>query len=415
MRKYKSRLLYVWVGFVICVIYTTTILSEERTKQFVYNEYQTAEQSLTNASVDLVYLLSIRERIESEISANRSTMSGALITFIGSFATGNPAAISGSTLVLYAKAIKSTSGDVKLSSALSDVNASLSSQYDTVIARITAADALWTEYQGFSGPHNSQVSRSNLVTSVEFKCLNCDVNFGTNMYGSSAYSNSISLHLETCNESPTCSNRNWWNCPSDPKPDCPLTYKHHVLCVGKCGQKGEPEWEGKSTITGITSGPWSADKRRRQINRLGDMASLTKWKLVSIWAHKTPCQLAAHKWHGISTCGEKYHQCNPKNVCLNVNNHVIEGYSHNNSQFYAYGKYKASVFYNDPIKEVYWYLQKPGEKQKLMLHDKVKGGNTSSWSYRFDSTSGTYKVEAIVVLEGTSGTTIYHNQTIYVY
>ncbi len=82
MPKYKSRLLYLLVVLVVIGGICTTLLSQDRTSAFVYDEYQTAELSLTNASVDLGHLLSIRGRIESEISANRSTMSGALITLI---------------------------------------------------------------------------------------------------------------------------------------------------------------------------------------------------------------------------------------------------------------------------------------------------------------------------------------------
>ena len=111
---------------------------------------------------------------------------------------------------------------------------------------------------------------------------------------------------------------------------------------------------------------------------------------------------------GRQPCGRKYFTC--QSVCRHG---VEEGYFSNSTSFSAYGTYRAEVVYNDPIKEVYWYFQKPGGSMKQVSHD-TSGGKTSSWSHTFGSTSGTYKVKAKVYFKG-SRSAITHERKVYVY
>ena len=125
--------------------------------------------------------------------------------------------------------------------------------------------------------------------------------------------------------------------------------------------------------------------------------------------HEEICQVPVYKNFivGRQPCGRKYFTCQ---ICRHG---VKEGFFDNSTSFSAYGTYRAEVVYNDPIREVYWYFQKPGGSMKQVSHD-TSGGKTSSWSHTFDSTSGTYKVKSTVYFKG-SRPKITHERNVYVY
>ena len=80
------------------------------------------------------------------------------------------------------------------------------------------------------------------------------------------------------------------------------------------------------------------------------------------------------------------------------------GYFDNKKSFSGYGTYEAEVLYNEPIKEVYWYVKKFGGQWKEVKHDKVNGGTSSSLSHSVEgSTSGWYYVHALVYLDRHDG------------
>ncbi len=111
---------------------------------------------------------------------------------------------------------------------------------------------------------------------------------------------------------------------------------------------------------------------------------------------------ASNKWYGKVTVTVNY-DSNGTTQQESVEQYISvskKGYSANSSSFSAYGTYEAAVFDTEPIKKVYWYLKKPGDrKYKKVKHDKVKGGLSSSLSYSLGSTSGEYKVNVVIYLD----------------
>lgn len=196
-------------------------------------------------------------------------------------------------------------------------------------------------------------------------------------------------HLNTCQHKHgvSCATGvTWWQCDST---SCTRSAEHWIECRALCGRFFPPP----TVNTIYPAFP-------------GQSASYT----FTYHDHEATCQVPVYKNFlvGKRPCGRKYFTCQ-----VGCRHGVEEGYFYNNSLFNAYDTYKAEVVYNDPIKEVYWYLQEPGKAEKRVLHD-TSGGKTSSWSHTFGSTSGRYRVRANVYFKG-SRPTIRHSQSFYVY
>lgn len=195
-------------------------------------------------------------------------------------------------------------------------------------------------------------------------------------------------HLRTCQHKHGVSGETgvtWWQCNST---SCTHSAEHWVECRQLCGRFYPPPTRSIIPIP----------------DPIGAHVTTTYHDC------ETVCQVPVYKNFIVGTrpCGRKYFTC--QEVCRHGRE---EGYFSNSTSFSAYGTYKAEVVYNDPIREVYWYFQKPGESMKQVSHD-TSGGKTSSWSHSFASTSGTYKVRAKVYFKG-SRSAITHDRTVYVY
>lgn len=68
------------------------------------------------------------------------------------------------------------------------------------------------------------------------------------------------------------------------------------------------------------------------------------------------------------------------------------GYFDKGNALKAYDTYEANIIESGPITNVLWMIKKPGGKWKSVKIDDVKNGNSSSFSYSTDSTTGTYEV-----------------------
>ncbi len=180
-------------------------------------------------------------------------------------------------------------------------------------------------------------------------------------------------------------NKVWWSCFDS---SCTHSAQHWVPCRGNCGDLLPPP----------------------TISRLPGMRGDTIWRITTYHDHEERCQVEVYKNFivGRQPCGRKYFTCG-----VGCKHGVKEGFFDNSTSFSAYGTYRAEVVYNDPIREVYWYFQKPGGSMKQVPHD-TSGGKTSSWSHTFDSTSGTYKVKSTVYFKG-SRPKITHERNVYVY
>lgn len=174
----------------------------------------------------------------------------------------------------------------------------------------------------------------------------------------------------------------WWSCF---RSSCTYSNQHWRECRALCGEFFPPP-------TVVSNNPHAG------------------YIEVEWHDHEVTCQVPVYKNFivGRQPCGRKYFTCQ-----VGCRHGVEEGYFSNSTSFSAYGTYRAEVVYNDPIKEVYWYFQKPGGSMKQVSHD-TSGGKTSSWSHTFGSTSGTYKVKAKVYFKG-SRSAITHERKVYVY
>ncbi len=174
--------------------------AQESDRTLAWRNHVSAEQSLSNASIDLGRLLTIRDDIQLEIRANNEDMSENLIGAISVFApipgnkkTADPTG----ALTAFTNQIKDTTDAIKLAKAHSDVRSSIMDQYEIIVERVAAADGYYTEYRNLGGRAN-RVIRSNLVLNVSFKCPSCPVEFSTAVYGGDALTRSETDHFETC-------------------------------------------------------------------------------------------------------------------------------------------------------------------------------------------------------------------------
>ncbi len=111
-------------------------------------------------------------------------------------------------------------------------------------------------------------------------------------------------------------------------------------------------------------------------------------------------------WYGDVNITVLYTKADGSNGQTSVSKYIdVEklGYFAKSTSVRAYGKYEAKVVESEPIKEVYWYIQRPGGGWQGVKHDEVNGGYSSSFSYSLDSTSGTYYVHALVYLDRQDG------------
>lgn len=241
MRKYTVYLFYYFL--LICLIGNKAI-SEEEPDELAWRNYSSAEQSLTNASVDLSHLLGIRGDIEVEIRANNEDMSENLKDFIGAFAPspGQPSGDPASALIAFAKHVKDSTDAILLSSSHSDCQSSIMSQYNLILTRISEADTLYSIYVTEHGGTADKIIRSNLVLNVSFKCLNCSVSFSTSQYGGEALQQSLTAHHRTCPEKHDTSGVTgvkYWECENNVI--CPRASEHWRLCPSSCDEKFPPK------------------------------------------------------------------------------------------------------------------------------------------------------------------------------
>lgn len=101
------------------------------------------------------------------------------------------------------------------------------------------------------------------------------------------------------------------------------------------------------------------------------------------------------EWYGNVNITVLYTKADGSNGQTSVSRYIsVEklGYFDKGNALKAYDTYEAEIIESGPITNVLWMIKKPGSKWKSVKIDAVKNGNSSSFSYSTDSTTGTYEV-----------------------
>ncbi|MYF54588.1 hypothetical protein F4225_02195 [Candidatus Poribacteria bacterium] len=371
------------------------------------------KQGLVNTEkIELKYLKTVRDNIVSELGANTEDQRENLRAALGASMDLSP----GSAAAAFIDETEDTLDGIKLKARFDDINASIETYVTDNIdplfegdedESVAGYDDLYaqheTQYNNLSAYYKKKADlianggkesgsegmglygRIEQPTADTFGVYQCP-NPSGRCYG---YYKSADEHKNICPHKhgmDGTTNKVWWGCFAS---SCTHSAEHWIECRALCGDFFPPPTPSIIPVP----------------DTIGYSVTYTYHD------HEAVCEVPVYKNFIVGTrpCGRKYFTCQ-----VGCRHGVEEGYFSNSTSFSAYyGTYRAEVVYNDPIKEVYWYFQKPGGSMKQVSHD-TSGGKTSSWSHTFGSTSGTYKVKAKVYFKG-SRSAITHERKVYVY